>query len=204
MVFYDVGANVGFFAMLAARLVGAQGQVHCFEPLQANVAIIRHNANLNGFNQVFVHPVALAQSDSMASFRVSERPTFGALTDSPISVDKQTGTVQVPVRRLDSFSEEASLSGPSVIKVDIEGSEADFLVGADRIIRHFRPLLVIELHGTNRLVAACLEKLSYDCDIVGGSTIERADWAALAVATPREQPGNRAAVAGVCRQFQGR
>src|SRR5262245_3216096 len=43
MVFYDVGANVGFLAVLAARLVESSGQVHCFEPLPANVEQIRHN-----------------------------------------------------------------------------------------------------------------------------------------------------------------
>ena len=204
MVFYDVGANVGFLAILASRLVGDAGQVHCFEPLPANVEQIRHNASLNQFSQVKVHAVALAQIDSKASFRVSERPTFGALTDSPMTVDKQIATIEVPVRRLDSLFEECTLPAPNIIKIDIEGSELDFLAGSEQVLRRFRPLLLIELHGTNDGVASWLAKLSYDCDIVGGGSIEQAPWAALAVATPREQPETRARVAGICKRFDGR
>jgi len=204
MTFYDVGANVGFHAVLAARLVGNDGQVHCFEPLPENVERIHHNARLNHFSQITVHPVALAQIDSMAEFRVSERPTFGALSNSPIAVDKQVGTIEVAVRRLDAFFEESNLPGPNVIKVDIEGSEIDFLAGAETVIRRYRPLLLVELHGTNSGVAGWLTRLSYDSDVVGGGPIEEAPWAALAIATPKEQQETRAIVAGICRQFSGR
>ena len=204
MVFYDIGANVGFLAILAAHLVGKTGQVHCFEPLPANVEQIRHNAGLNQFGQIIVHSVALAQIDSSASFRVSERPTFGALSNSPMEVDKQIATIDVAVRRLDSMFDEGNLAAPNVIKIDIEGSELDFLAGSERVLRRFRPLLLMELHGTNDGVARWLAKLAYDCDIVGGGPIEQAPWAALAVATPREQPETRARVAAICKKFDGR
>jgi len=148
--------------------------------------------------------VALAQIDSTAEFRVSERPTFGALSNSPIAVDKQVGTIEVAVRRLDGFFEESNLPGPNVIKADIEGSEIDFLAGAETVIRRYRPLLLVELHGTNSGVAGWLTRLSYDSDVVGGGPIEEAPWAALAIATPKEQPETRAIVAGICRQFSGR
>jgi hypothetical protein len=121
-----------------------------------------------------------------------------------MEVDRQIGTIQVPVRRLDSLFDEGKLPGPSVIKIDIEGSELDFLAGSERVLRRFRPMLLIELHGTNSGVAAWLAKLAYDCDIVGGGAIEQAPWAALAVATPREQPETHARVAAICRRFDGR
>lgn len=204
MVFYDVGANVGFLSILAARLVGSAGQVHCFEPLPANVEQIRHNAELNQFYNVVTHQVALAQTDSTASFRVSERPTFGALSDSPMTVARQIGTIDVSVRRLDSLFEAAQLRGPNLIKVDVEGSEIDFLAGSESVIGRFRPVLAIELHGTNQGVNSWLRRLSYDADIVGGGPIEDAPWAALAIATPKEQIDTRALVNGICGQFEGR
>src|ERR1700689_3555463 len=46
-VYYDVGANVGFFAVIAARLVGDSGKVVCFEPMPDNADAIEHNAKLN-------------------------------------------------------------------------------------------------------------------------------------------------------------
>jgi FkbM family methyltransferase len=204
MVLYDVGANAGFFAIVGADLVGPAGQVHCFEPLPENADLIHHNARLNGFGQISIHPVALAQIDSTAVFRVSERPTFGALIGSSIGVDKQIATIDVPVRRLDSVFNERGLRGPNAIKVDIEGSEVDFLAGAENVIRRFRPLLIIELHGTNAAVSARLKTLAYDADVVGEGSIEQAGWAAIAVATPREMPETRAAIARLSRGFRGR
>ncbi len=204
MVFYDVGANVGFLAILAARLVGNTGAVHCFEPLPANAEQIRHNARLNGFDHVQVHAVALADRDATASFRVSERPTFGALADSPMEVDQQIGTIEVPVRRLDNLIKELQLQPPDMMKIDVEGSEIDLLAGAQDMIRRFRPILMIELHGTNDGVASWLKELSYDADVVGGGPLATAPWAALAIATPKERSESRALVTSICQEFHGR
>jgi FkbM family methyltransferase len=205
MAFYDVGANVGFLSMLAARIVGERGSVHCFEPLPQNVQLIRHNASLNEFQKiVVVHAMALAQTDSKASFRVSELPTFGALSDSPMAVDREVGVIEVSVRRLDSIFEEEHLRPPDFIKVDIEGSEIDFLAGAASVINQHRPLLAIELHGTNQGVASWLAQFSYVADVVGGGSLEDAPWAALVFATPQEQVHTRTLVKNVCEQFAGR
>ncbi len=204
MIFYDVGANVGFLGILAARLVGPSGQVHCFEPLPANAEQIRYNARLNNFDHVHVHALALAHADATASFRISERPTFGALSDSPMAVDKQIGTIEVPVRRLDSLASEERIPGPNLMKIDIEGSEIDFLAGAESVIRSSRPSLLIELHGTNAGVSTWLDKLSYDADVVGGGSLAEAPWAALVVATPKEQPDRRVIAADICRRYTGR
>ena len=204
MTFYDVGANVGFLAVLAARLVGHAGHVHCFEPLAENVERIHHNARLNQFGHIEVHQVALAHIDSTAPFRVSERPTFGSLSSSPMAVDKQVAVIQVSVRRLDGFFTERNLPAPDVIKVDIEGSEIDFLAGAESVIRRFRPLLLIELHGTNHGVSEWLTKFSYNVNIVGGDSIEDAPWAALAIATPAERSDAAALATKISHQFAGR
>lgn len=205
MVFYDAGANVGFLSMLAARLVGTDGSVHCFEPLPKNVEQIRHNTALNDFQGiVMVHSVALGQTDSTASFRVSEQPTFGALSDSPMRVDKQIDTIEVSVRRLDSLFGQEQFRPPDLIKVDVEGSEVDFLAGSHGVIGRFRPLLALELHGTNQGVASWLRQLSYAADVVGGGTLEEAPWAALVIATPKEQVKARALVESICKQFGGR
>lgn len=201
---YDVGANVGFFSILAAREVGPAGYVHCFEPLPANADQISHNAKLNGFEQITVHQVALSDVDSMTSFRISSVPTFGALSDAPMSVDQQIGEIQVRVRRLDDLVKEAGLPGPHLVKADIEGSEVSFLAGAEETIRRHRPLLLIELHGTNDGVASFLERASYTADVVGGGGILEAPWAALIVGTPNEAQEARAKVQKICHSFSGR
>jgi FkbM family methyltransferase len=204
MVFYDVGANVGFLSVLAARLTGDGGEVHCFEPLPANAEQIRYNAALNHLERIIVHALALGRTDGTSAFRVSERPTFGALSDAPVQVAQQIGVIDVPVRRLDSLFREANLRGPDLIKIDIEGSELDFFAGAEEVLRRFRPVLLIELHGTNDGVRGWLERLSYEASIVGGGPLEGAYWAALAIATPREQKETRDLAVAICSQFDDR
>lgn len=61
-VVYDVGANVGFFSLIAARLTGVAGQVHAFEPIPENVAGIRANATANDF-AIQIHEVAVSDYD---------------------------------------------------------------------------------------------------------------------------------------------
>ena len=51
-VFYDVGANVGFFTIVGAKLVGTAGRVYAFEPVAANAGQVHHNAAINGFEHV--------------------------------------------------------------------------------------------------------------------------------------------------------
>src|SRR5690606_15185214 len=62
MTFVDVGANIGYFALLAASLVGAQGKVIAFEPNLENCELLRRSIAANGFDDfVHVHPYAVAE-----------------------------------------------------------------------------------------------------------------------------------------------
>ena len=189
MVYYDVGANVGFFATIAARLVGPSGKVVCFEPLPENARQIQYNAQLNGFDNVMARCEALGSSNRTEIFHTSTEPTWGMLATVGKLPEKVSGKIQVSVRTLDSLYAEG-LPRPDVIKMDIEGAEADALNGARETLGAHRPLLVIELHSTNAAVTTVLEELEYDAAVLG-STIPVSDihWDANIVAVPRERAG---------------
>jgi FkbM family methyltransferase len=163
---YDIGANVGFTAVLAARLVGPHGLVVCFEPLATNARQIEHNAALNHFDHVHVCQVALGKEDGEAEFVVSASPTWGRLASAGFTPDR-AGTTRVPVRRLDTLAAEARLPAPDLIKMDVEGAEADVLAGARGLLAAARPLLVIETHGTNQAVAEALAAHDYHLHVLG-------------------------------------
>ena len=66
-IFYDIGTNVGFFMVIAARKVGKNGHVYAFEPLPANVEVIRHNIMMNGFKNITLLKRLLQTKQEQAS-----------------------------------------------------------------------------------------------------------------------------------------
>lgn len=187
MTVYDVGANVGFFSVIAARLVGTEGHVVSFEPVPTNVACLLHNVVLNGFGHVAVRAEAVGREEARARFVVSGVSGWGRLASGG-PVNRQVEESIVPARQLDRVIQEAGLPKPDVIKVDVEGAEADVLIGGESTIASARPLLFIELHGTNGPVADLLEKYGYVARVLGSAVCMReAAWNAQIVAVPHER-----------------
>ena len=186
MVCYDAGANVGFFAAIAARLVGPSGTVVCFEPLPDNAHQIAHNIQLNGFRNVVIRPEALGGSNRTETFHTSAEPTWGTLSSVGKLPDHASDRILVQVATLDSLLEDGGLAGPDLVKIDIEGAEAEALRGAAATLKRYCPLLIIELHGTNDAVLRVLDEFGYDAAVLGSSTsVHDVTWDANIVAAPR-------------------
>jgi FkbM family methyltransferase len=161
MTCYDVGANVGFTAILAARCVESGGKVICFEPVPENSRQIQTNADLNGFKQIQIHQIALGETDGQAEFRMSYAPTWGRLSEAGASTPDESGTTVVPVRTLDSLSTAGAIPDPQFIKMDVEGAEAGVLAGARKLLERAQPVMIIELHHTHDAVMEALSGLDY-------------------------------------------
>ncbi len=200
MTFWDAGANVGFFSVLAARLVGPEGHVVCFEPLPSNADQIAYNARLNGFDHLIVRREALGRADGQTAFLVTPDPTMGMLANSGFRKPDQATVEEIPitVRSLDRLANEG-LPRPDVIKLDVEGVEGEVLAGGSRLLRDLRPILLIELHGTNADVAAELEALDYHSAVVGSDKpVASAPWNAYVIAVPRERADLASKVDAFC------
>ena len=100
-VFYDVGANVGFYCLLAAGLVGPQGQVFAFEPLPRNVAYLRRHLALYRASNVEILELALGEQTGTASFTPEPSGCMGRLS--------HTGCLPVTVASLDDLLEQGRL-----------------------------------------------------------------------------------------------
>jgi FkbM family methyltransferase len=188
MVYYDVGANVGFFAVIAARLLTPSGRVICFEPLPENARQIEYNAKLNGFENITVRCQALGGSNRQDVFNTSVEPTWGMLSTVGKAPERALGQIPVDVRTLDSLCVPGGLPAPDLIQVDIEGAEAEFLEGARETLTVQRPILVIELHRTNAAVAAILDRFGYACTVLGSSeSVLDVPWDANILAVPQER-----------------
>jgi FkbM family methyltransferase len=187
MTYYDVGANVGFFGVLAARLIGPSGHVICFEPLPENARRIGYNSQLNGFTNIAVRCEALGGSNRTDTFNTSAEPTWGMLSTVGKAPEQPSGQITVDVRTLDSLCVDGGLPRPDVIQFDVEGAEAEALEGAWATLTAHRPLLVIELHRTNAAVIAILDRLGYVYKVLGSSeSVRDVSWDANILAIPRE------------------
>lgn len=184
-VVYDIGANIGFFSILAARLTGPTGHVVAFDPLASNAERIVHNSSLNGFDWVEVRTIAVGREDGDARFLVSEVSSWGRLASTGRH-EGHTGETGVRVQTLDSIVASGTRP-PQVVKIDVEGAEADVLDGARVTIGAHRPRLIIELHGTNAAVADRLDSLGYAGIVIGDTaTVRKAQWNAHVVALPSD------------------
>lgn len=158
----DVGANVGAFTIPFAYAVGPTGTVLAFEPLPDNVKRLRANVELNRLSNVRIEAQAVGDREGVAELRMSADPAYGSITD--IDVQRGVGTsVSVPVTRLDEFW--ASLQRPevSVLKIDVEGGEADVLLGASGLLVSQHPAILVEANAPDQLeaVSALLGKIGY-------------------------------------------
>jgi FkbM family methyltransferase len=140
-VFFDVGANIGYFTLLSAKRMGAGCQVHSFEPSSEEFAKLSRNVRLNRFSMI--HLNQLAVSDVPGKVYMTETRSAGT---TRIATKTDTPAIEVQAVSLDSYVETLGISRLDMIKVDIEGAEYKFLLGAFRTLKRFRPLMIIELN----------------------------------------------------------
>ncbi|MBI2921475.1 MAG: FkbM family methyltransferase [Planctomycetes bacterium] len=141
--FVDVGANIGYYTLLAAALVGPSGAVEAFEPGQPALDRLRENIALNRLFNVRVHALALSDTPGSARF-LTGRDTTNRLA---ASADAASPSSSVPAARLDDL-----LSGqPCALgKIDVEGAELRVLQGAEGMLSRANPPVWI-LEVTHRL-----------------------------------------------------
>jgi FkbM family methyltransferase len=138
-VVVDVGANIGYYALLFEKRIGPGGRIIAFEPEPDNLVELRVNVERNGLRNVDIRPCAVGASAGVVNFT---RGINGGVLDGSAGA---TGCeVQVPMTRLDD-----ALSGTvDLIKIDVEGYEEEVLRGALETIKQGRPRLFVEIHPT--------------------------------------------------------
>jgi FkbM family methyltransferase len=144
MTVLDLGANIGYFSVLAAGLVGKSGQVYSFEPAPTCFAQLKKN--LAAFAWAQAYPAAIADAPGTACFHFSDEANetgWGSLLAEERGSTRES---VVPVIRLDDWARERAIGRVDFIKMDIEGGEFRALQGARELLERYRPVLVAELN----------------------------------------------------------
>ena len=139
-VVIDVGANIGYYTLLAAGAVGPKGRVHAVECAPLNLRLLEHNVKQNKLPNVQIHPYAAASARGRQTLNVSP---VGLTGFSPWShgptVPTSGTTMDIPAVPLDDVIQ----SPVHLVKIDVDGFELDVLKGMERILSENPRLSVI-------------------------------------------------------------
>jgi FkbM family methyltransferase len=179
-VVWDVGANIGYLALIAARIVGPTGRVVAIEPDPQSAAAIRRNAQLNDLEQVEVVEAAADRSSATADLVVVRDRLWTRLASVG---DHHESEQRVEVRTL--ALDDLGGPPPTLIKIDVEGAELDVIAGMQRLLRDERPIVVCEMHGLNADFCAAMRAAGYVvCNLDGPEPVEEAGENVHALCTP--------------------
>lgn len=203
MVFVDVGANDGYYTLFAAQRVGPSGRVLAIEPSTRERANLERNIARNGLGNVKVVPLALGATCGTAGLRLAQSAHSGHNTLGGFANDgvQAESVEQVKVCMLDSLAGELALDRIDVMKIDVEGAEANVIAGAREVLARTQPVIVLEIsdkalrgQGSDaEQLIATLRELGYEIGVFSASTgciellAEGCDLSLNVVAMPRDR-----------------
>lgn len=126
MVVVDIGAHIGYYTLLAARLVGPEGKVFALEPERHNFDLLLQNIALNGYSNVVALNMAVSDRNSRVYLLLNKEGNQGGHRISG-AVTGNEG-IMVDAITLDELMRRYEVN-PNVIKMDIEGHEFHALQG---------------------------------------------------------------------------
>ncbi len=137
-VVFDIGAHVGFYTLLASRLVGPSGRVVAFEPLARNLDLLARHLDYNRASNVTVVAAAVGEKTGSERFACGKDPSMGALAEDGDVVDLVC---------IDDLVARGELPPPRLVKIDVEGAESRVLDGASATLAKYRPAVLLAAHG---------------------------------------------------------
>jgi FkbM family methyltransferase len=147
MTIIDVGANIGYFSLLAATLVGPSGQVHAFEPAQGTCEILRHNTRRHG--NITVQQKALWSGRTTLPIHEYGRrySTLNSVRNHRLLHESDLAlkrSYDVESITLDEYCAVRDLA-PDSIKIDAETAEPQILRGSKHTLARHRPAIALEV-----------------------------------------------------------
>lgn len=164
--FMDVGTHVGYYSVLASRLVGERGTVHGFEPTPRTFASLKKNTK--NLKNVFINNYAAFNEEKEIEF-IDYGPKNSAFNSFKRRTSEDTKflrnddeAIKVKTIILDNYCREKKVN-PTFIKIDAEGAENFILEGMKYIMSDLRPLISIEVAGEDEWQENCQKSIKILC-----------------------------------------
>lgn len=144
MFVVDIGSNIGYYALLAATLVGSKGKVLAIEPAPHNYDLLTINVNRNNIHNIDTVQCAVSNADGVSEFYITEASNTHSLV-LPVTGNVVSST-QVQVRKLDTLLKGLNYPKIDLIRMDIEGGEIVAIGGMQNSLKQYKPIIMAELH----------------------------------------------------------
>ena len=150
-VFYDIGANIGYYSLLA-EMENPEIKVVAFEPASGPLFYLKENTRLNNFKNIFIENIALSEKNGEIRFFEIENKKYTYLEHN-LTGESNAGSktknrnfvpIQVNTKTLDSYIKEVNEGKIDLIKMDTEGTEHLILKHAHSILENIKPIIICE------------------------------------------------------------
>jgi len=177
-VVLDIGANIGYYTLVFAKLVGEQGKVFSFEPEPFNFNLLKKNVEINNYQNVILQNSAVSNSEGKIKLYLSHEQS-GTHRIYPSEICSKD-YVEVKMMRLDDYFKKNSLAEKiSFIKIDVEGAELGVLEGMESLLEQNKNLEIliefippyIKEFGSNPMdLLNLLEKYNFKINLINNKT----------------------------------
>jgi FkbM family methyltransferase len=140
----DVGANIGYYTLLAAKALEGRGEVHAFEPCPRVFQWLSENARLNGFRCLKVNQAAVSDANGSQPLFIPA-DLAGSNASLIENFTAQASSVMTPVVCLDTYCANHVKRPVDLLKVDAEGCEVNVLRGFRSLLEQHRPDIICEV-----------------------------------------------------------
>ena len=142
-IFFDIGANIGFYSFYMGPLCGASGAVHAFEANPTLIPHLRRSVELNkGNSNIIVNEVAVGR-EAGKTLELYDPDRIGGSSLFKLAWLNTTRTVKVPVTTIDEYTKRNNIKRIDVVKIDIEGAELDAFRGMEESFKVCPPWLIV-------------------------------------------------------------
>lgn len=146
-VIMDLGGNLGIVSLYLSRLTGNKGRVFVFEPDERNFNLLSQNLVLNRAENITPVKKGVWNRNGTLEFFSGGNYTSSFHKTDYIEKEKSKYSVKkVTVIRLDDAVKELKIKKLDLLKIDIEGSEIQALEGGEKVIKKFKPEIIVETH----------------------------------------------------------
>ena len=166
--FIDVGSNIGKHSIVSGIKLKSKGQVLAIEPEKKNFEILKKNIKINNLTNIIPINKGCFSKKATLKFYLDSSGTGGHSLVKETPVEKK-GFIKIEVDTLDNIIKENKIKDVKLIKIDVEGAEAEVLMGAEKTLKKYHPKLIFEAWDNEHFekIKKVLDKHNYQFKKIG-------------------------------------